>query len=215
MSIEVIIERGEKRAFASAIDWPGWARGAKTPDEAFTALEDYIPRYRLVAERADVRLPTRVTLDVVETVRGSATTDFGAPDGIAKTDERPLTEAHAERLASLLEASWAELDGVAAHSPEELTKGPRGGGRDRTRMLGHVFDAEASYMRSIGLDSINVSPDDATGLKRRRAIVADAFRAARSPYPESTRQVWPYRYAARRFAWHVLDHAWEMEDRRP
>ena len=24
---------------------------------------------------------------------------------------------------------------------------------------------------------------------------------------------WPHRYAARRIAWHVLDHAWEMEDR--
>jgi hypothetical protein len=24
---------------------------------------------------------------------------------------------------------------------------------------------------------------------------------------------WPQRYAARRFAWHVLDHVWEMEDR--
>jgi hypothetical protein len=24
---------------------------------------------------------------------------------------------------------------------------------------------------------------------------------------------WPVRYAARRIAWHVLDHAWEMQDR--
>jgi hypothetical protein len=24
---------------------------------------------------------------------------------------------------------------------------------------------------------------------------------------------WPVRYAVRRFAWHVLDHAWEIEDR--
>ena len=26
-------------------------------------------------------------------------------------------------------------------------------------------------------------------------------------------QGWPTRYAARRIAWHVLDHAWEIEDR--
>jgi hypothetical protein len=26
---------------------------------------------------------------------------------------------------------------------------------------------------------------------------------------------WPLRYAARRIAWHALDHAWEIEDRRP
>ena len=24
---------------------------------------------------------------------------------------------------------------------------------------------------------------------------------------------WPQRYAAQRIAWHVLDHAWEMQDR--
>jgi hypothetical protein len=24
---------------------------------------------------------------------------------------------------------------------------------------------------------------------------------------------WPVRYAARRTAWHALDHAWEIEDR--
>jgi hypothetical protein len=26
-------------------------------------------------------------------------------------------------------------------------------------------------------------------------------------------QKWTLRYAARRIAWHALDHAWEMEDR--
>ena len=24
---------------------------------------------------------------------------------------------------------------------------------------------------------------------------------------------WPWRYVVRRIAWHVLDHAWEIEDR--
>ena len=31
-----------------------------------------------------------------------------------------------------------------------------------------------------------------------------------SPLAERT---WTARYAARRIAWHALDHAWEMEDR--
>jgi hypothetical protein len=26
---------------------------------------------------------------------------------------------------------------------------------------------------------------------------------------------WPGAYAARRIAWHVTDHAWEMQDRQP
>ena len=31
--------------------------------------------------------------------------------------------------------------------------------------------------------------------------------------PSRTRTHWPVRYAIRRAAWHVLDHAWELEDR--
>lgn len=27
-----------------------------------------------------------------------------------------------------------------------------------------------------------------------------------------TAKGWPVRYAVRRMAWHILDHAWEMED---
>jgi len=215
MPIDVLIERGQTKVFASALEWPGWARAARTPDEAVAALEAHVPRYRPVAERAAVPLPKLVTLEVVETVPGSATTDFGAPDATASADERKLTKAQAERLASLLEACWTALDEVAAESPEELTKGPRGGGRDRSKMLAHVIDSEASYMRSIGLASVDVSPDDRGGLEARRATIVEAFRSARRPYPESTRKVWPYRYAIRRVAWHVLDHAWEMQDRRP
>ena len=30
-----------------------------------------------------------------------------------------------------------------------------------------------------------------------------------------TERGWPPRYAARRIAWHALDHAWEIEDRVP
>ena len=53
----------------------------------------------------------------------------------------------------------------------------------------------------------------------QKAIVAtrqetlETLRAARKPLPEQDIKSWPYRYAARRIAWHVLDHAWEMEDR--
>jgi hypothetical protein len=215
MTIDVLIEQGDKRVFASALDWPGWARAARTPEAAISALKAYGPRYRPVAERAGERFPVRLSFDVVETVAGSATTDFGAPDGKAAADARALDKAQAHRLASLPDACWAELDHVVAEAPEVLTKGPRGGGRDRTKMLAHVFDAEGSYMRSIGLDRVDVSTGDRSGIERRRFMIDDAFRTARSPFPESDRKVWPYRYAVRRFAWHVLDHAWEMEDRTP
>ncbi|HKA98202.1 MAG TPA: hypothetical protein VKD66_18215 [Streptosporangiaceae bacterium] len=38
-------------------------------------------------------------------------------------------------------------------------------------------------------------------------------RPARGPARVYLEQGWPARYAARRIAWHALDHAWEMEDR--
>jgi len=43
----------------------------------------------------------------------------------------------------------------------------------------------------------------------QRAIIADGLLAA---LPDTA---WPIGYALRRVAWHVLDHAWEIEDRRP
>jgi hypothetical protein len=48
---------------------------------------------------------------------------------------------------------------------------------------------------------------------RLRADVLAALRAARSGEPPGPKG-WPPRYAARRIAWHALDHAWEIEDRR-
>jgi hypothetical protein len=43
-AIEVFIESGNRRVFASALDWPGWARSAKTQEVALVALADYLPR---------------------------------------------------------------------------------------------------------------------------------------------------------------------------
>jgi len=41
----------------------------------------------------------------------------------------------------------------------------------------------------------------------QRAAYLEALRAG-IPH-----QSWPARYAVRRLAWHVMDHAWEIEDR--
>jgi hypothetical protein len=40
----------------------------------------------------------------------------------------------------------------------------------------------------------------------------DVLRAASDGSPIAGRR-WPPRYAARRIAWHALDHTWEIEDR--
>ena len=131
-----------------------------------------------------------------------------------KTDAKPLTKAQAERLADLVEAAWAVFDKAAASSPPSLRKGPRGGGRDRDKMIDHVLEAEAAYVRMIGLRHKPPARSDKKAITEARKETLAALRAARQPMVEQKTKTWPYRYAARRIAWHVLDHAWEMEDRR-
>jgi hypothetical protein len=47
----------------------------------------------------------------------------------------------------------------------------------------------------------------------RQAITERIVAGSALPKPRGG-ATWPIAYAARRIAWHVLDHAWEMEDRR-
>ena len=200
----IYLEIGSKKAFACSLEWPGWCRSGRDADAAIEALAGYADRYRPVAERAGVRFPANAAgaFDVVERINGDVTTDFGAPGKVAKADREALTKAQAERLASLVAASWSVLDAVAAHAPAKLAKGPRGGGRDRDAVVIHVADADLSYARKLGIRE----PAD------RRAAILDALRAARAGAPP-VEKGWPPRYAARRIAWHALDHAWEIEDK--
>lgn len=211
--IAAYLELGSKRVFACALDWPGWARSGKSEHDALDQLADYADRYRPVAERAGIRFPVRYDFDVLERLPGSGSTDFGVPEAVAKADVDKLTAAKARRLAALVEASWEELDDVAAQTSPELRKGPRGGGRDRDKMLQHVVGAEASYARQLGIRHREPAFDDRPAVLALRRDIAAALRAAREPTPVRPKG-WPPRYAARRIAWHVLDHAWEMQDKR-
>jgi hypothetical protein len=205
MPTKVYLETGTRRVFACALDWPGWCRSGKNEEAALEALAAYAPRYAVVAKRAGVSFPARAgeALTVVERLPGSATTDFGAPDAVATDDHRRITAAGRERLAVFVEASWVVLDRVVAGAPASLRKGPRGGGRDRDAVVEHVDGSEAGYSRKLGVRLRNPTRDEL-----RPAILA----ALRDGY-EVGEKGWPPRYAARRIAWHALDHAWEIEDR--
>ncbi len=144
---------------------------------------------------------------------GSATTDFGAPGAPTKADGEPLTKAQAARLADLVRASWVVFDRVVASAPATLRKGPRGGGRDRDAIVDHVLGAEVAYARKLGLRHHQPEADDPQAVETVRSSIEGAIRDARAPLPPEPAKPWPYRYAARRFAWHLLDHAWEIEDR--
>ncbi len=156
-------------------------------------------------------------LRVVERLRGGSGTDFGVPGLPPAADQADLDAREVERQAEILKASWAALDRAAAAAQGvTLRTGPRGGGRDVPKMLGHVLEAEQAYVLKLG--SRPPKGDGAAAhVAAVRAAALDAF-AARAlgrpvPDPSQTQVLWSPRYFVRRAAWHVLDHAWEIEDR--
>jgi hypothetical protein len=213
--IEVAIEAAPKKAFATAVDWPGWSRSGKTPELALEALAAAAPRYAAVAELAGETFASGVepgAFDVVEEAEGGGGTAFGVPSRVTDADRRPVSSADADRMRRLVGAAWATFDLVAAHAPAELRKGPRGGGRDRDKMIGHVIEADDAYAREIGLRLKPAVAGDRATIDATRTAVLDVLGEPSDGSPIAGRR-WTPRYAAGRIAWHALDHAWEMEDR--
>ncbi|WP_062433089.1 hypothetical protein [Herbidospora daliensis] len=198
----IYLELGKKRVFANSVDWPGWSRSAKTEDDAIEALLSYEERYRVVADRAGLVFEPG-EIRVAEKITGDSTTDFGAPSVPAVLDAEPWGVAEAAKNAALMTAAWEVFDAVVGITPEELRKGPRGGGRDRDKMVAHVVNAERAYAAKL---DVRIRPGEVAGMRPRllevvsRPLDGDDYR-------------WPVRYASRRIIWHVLDHVWEMEDR--
>ena len=208
-----MFEIGSKRTFASAIDWPGWCRAGKGQELALQALIDYAPRYAVVAKTAGVPFPLgRWSFDDVDHLRGDATTEFGAPGAMSKLELKPMSKADVERMCTLVEATWKVFDAVVKKAPASLRKGPRGGGRDRDKIVEHVLGAEAGYGSSFALKLKQPELGDTRAIKALRAAWLEAFRAGADGKPrrEGGRSA---RYMARRIAWHAMDHAWEIEDR--
>jgi hypothetical protein len=210
--LAVVLETGDKRVFASAADWPGWSRSAKSDEAAMEALVAYAPRYAPVARLAGFELPASIEIDVVERNEGGGGTDFGVPSRVTNADARKVSKADAERLGAIVDAAWTTFDRVANDAPAELRKGPRGGGRDRDKMVRHVVEADAAYGREIGLKLREPDAFDREAVKAFRGEMLAVLRQPSDGSPLAGRR-WTARYAAHRIAWHALDHAWEMEDR--
>lgn len=208
-TVDLLLEEGTSRVFVRALQWPGWCRTAKTLDLAIDGLLDHAPRYALVADRAGLKFPKAPRLEIVERAAGDGTTDFGAPSAQASADADPLRGKELDRWIALLEASWAVLDETAASSAEELVKGPRGGGRSRTKMLQHTLDAERAYAPKIGARTKPTDCANTAAVSANRAAIVSALRSSGGDAK------WPVRYWFHRSVWHVLDHAWEMQDKQP
>lgn len=208
----IYLEHGKTKMVACSLDWPGWCRFGKTEEAALSALRESAPRYRVIAERAGLEFAPGDPV-IVERVKGDATTDWGAPSIITTTDTHPVDEARVRQGVALLQAAWNILDEVVATSPAQLRKGPRGGGRERDTIVSHVLDVERAYARKIGVKPKPFPLDDlaSRAAMREQIVVVLSQSSGGSPLAQAD---WPTAYALRRFTWHVIDHIWEIEDRR-
>jgi hypothetical protein len=213
----VYIESAKTRAIASAVDWPGWCRVGRSESDALGNLLFYAHRYRQALEGSslDFRPPSSIEeLMVFERLQGKSGTDYGVPEVILESDLLPVEPVELERWKAVLTASWQAFDSaVEAGGGRTLRKGPRGGGRDLDKIVAHVREAERGYVGVLG----GKLPQDLPGEPERRgAVLAELASAVRGELPKfgpRGGKRWPPRYFVRRFAWHLLDHAWEIEDR--
>ncbi len=219
MTVRTVVQHGpkDKKVAAFAIDWPGWSRGAKTPDAAIELLEAYRDRYRPVAGLAGLEheLDASGSLEIVEDHVGVGSTDFwGISFAPSSFEQEAMPPEELERKLALLDAAWRYFDAVAARVSPELEKGPRGGGRDRDQIVRHVVGNERGDLaRKVGV----VGPPEA-------ALTPEALRAHREAFVAAMRdhnaagklargRNWTIALLLRHTAYHVLDHAWEMEDK--
>lgn len=214
--IRVMLEHGKKkRVVASAFDWPGWDRNARLGGDALVVLDIYRPRFAKVAVLAGYGDAFRRLgpLEVVEQVEGIGMTDYYGVSGRAATVEHDaMTEAHFERKLALLRAAWTTFDEAAARVSGELQKGPRGGGREKERIIRHVNGAEIhEFAPKVGVKVPLETREDPKALQAYRNAFADAIRNHHAR-GQSARS-WALQFLIRRCAWHMLDHAWELEDR--
>ena len=215
----VIVEKGTKRVFASAADWPGWARSGKTEAEALESLVAYGPRYAKAVKAVTPAFsaPKDTTaFEIVQRLAGGSGTDFGVPSSEARADDARLGRSDIDRLLAIVEGSWAAFDRAARVAEgKTLRVGPRGGGRSVEKMTAHVLEAEVAYLSKLGSRAPKVQGPGLMRAVRRAVVAAFEARALGKPLadPANTKTLWTPRYFARRSAWHALDHAWELEDR--
>ncbi|HNJ98631.1 MAG TPA: hypothetical protein PLV13_10920 [Ilumatobacteraceae bacterium] len=218
MTVRVVIERGPKgkKAVAFAVDWPGWSRGAKTPELALETLTAYRERYRPVAVAAGLgaEFDAAGALKVVEDRVGTGSTDFwGISFSPCSLETEDVDAGELERKITLLRGTWGYFDRVAASVSAEMRKGPRGGGRDRDQIWRHVIRNEAEqFGKQVGLrmaEGAVLAPGALEAFREDYVAAMWRYRAGEGRRMRS----WNLPFLVRHSAYHVMDHAWEMEDK--
>jgi hypothetical protein len=215
--LRVTLEVGpkDKKVVAVAPDWPGLERGAKTGEAAIEELQSYLPRYAKVAKLAgmDAEFAAIKKVDVVEQYQGTGSTDFwGISFAFSSIDGQAMSTEEVERELTLMQACWRFFDNVRSRVSAEMQKGPRGGGRDRDRIVLHVLATEQEWANKLGVGTQQgARVTDAKGLKAYRDAYSTAIRTFHSEGKMA--RTWPLRFLIRHTAYHTMDHAWEMQDK--
>jgi hypothetical protein len=218
MPMRTVVERGPKgrKAVAFAVDWPGWSRGAKTPELAIELLASYRDRYRPIAVAAEMakEFDAAGSLKVAEDRVGPGSTDFWgisfAPSGL---EPEPMDDAELDRKIALLRAAWGYFDAVAARVSAEMQRGPRGGGRDRDTIIRHTIRTESEdFAKRLGLRIPERGALTPKGLRDYRKKYVAMMRSYNAGEGKRMRS-WNLPFLIRHSAFHVMDHAWEMEDK--
>jgi hypothetical protein len=154
-------------------------------------------------------------LEIVEDRVGTGSVDFwGISFSPSSTEQGPMDHAELERKITVLRACWAFFDDVAARVSPEMRKGPRGGGRDRDRIIRHTIRTESEdFAKQVGLripEEGALAPD---ALRAYRDAYIAAIRAFNAGEVERRMRSWTLPFLLRHSAFHTLDHAWEMEDK--
>lgn len=215
--LRVVLEQGPKgrRVVAGALDWPGLDRWGRDESEAVEKLASYVLRYAAVAERAGLATEF-ARLDapkIVERYPGNTSTDYwGIAHVTSETEREVLSTTDLERRLGLLEACWAYFDETAGHVSAELRLGPRGGGWSRDVLMRHVYMNEPDqFSKKVEVRTplaMVMTPDGRTA---HRQAYLDAIRTYNADGKPA--RSWSIQFLIRRTAQHVMDHAWEMEDR--
>jgi hypothetical protein len=219
MPVRMVVQRGpkEKKVAAFALDWPGWSRGAKTPDAAVELLEEYRERYRPIARLAglDAEFDAAGPLEIAEDHIGVGSTDFwGISFAPTSFELTPMPEEELERKLALLEAAWRFFDDVAARVSPELERGPRGGGRNRDEIVRHVVGNEwGDLAKKVGVLAPSDELQTPEGIRSHREAFVAAMRDYNAQGKMARGRNWTIPLLLRHTAFHALDHAWEMEDK--
>jgi hypothetical protein len=218
MRVILEIGKGPRRVVAGAMDWPGLDRWGTAEAAAIDVLRSYVDRYAPVARRAGLAAELAEetgAIEVVERVAGSSSTDFwGIAHVPSQIEHEPLSTDELERRLTLLAACWAHFGDTAERVSGELRPGARSAGRAREQIIRHVYGTEPEqFTRKVEVRTPREAVLMPDGLAQHRRQTIDAIRQ----YHREGRQArtWPLPFLIRRIAHHVMDHAWELEDRDP